>query len=231
MNICDPEKTAKVVELLKVFADYRDQTWLMSFFRNVVEAQFWGNTAKVLDGEDGFPYIALFTEPREDTPEKLSIADVLPLATENGFGIALNPHKIKPDWLFTYGQMWSLREFGSLHVQEAEPNVVPVEIDESQERGIYVGEPTEAYFPPYARLVLKHFFQHILKRENTKVMVIIDPSSKPENALTFSFFPEDFPSEKEFETALHMIDWHLPPHYGFRGVPKDSKLAENFKLF
>lgn len=228
MKLFDPEKTKKIKSLLALRADFRDKSWFEEFFSTVVGAEFWGCSSKVLRAEDGFPYIALFTEKRDDTPEQLSIADILPIATENGFGAVINPHKIQPDWVFTYGQLWSLREFGSFVVKQDE--VQDFEIPEDED-GIFVAEPSEEIFPLYARVSIKRFLLKFFKIADPQVLLLIDPREEPNSSFVFSVFEEDFAQRDDFEAIMMSIDWHLLPHFGLRAVPKNSELAENFSVF
>jgi len=230
MKLFDAEKTKKITSLLALRPNFRDQEWFDEFFSTVIGAEFWGISSKVLQTEDGFPYIALFTDKREDTPEQLSVADILPIATENGFGAVINPHKIQPDWIFTYGQLWSLRDFGSFVVKEDEIEELNLPDDEDKE-GIFVTQPSEELFPHYARISIKRYLLKRYKIANPQVMMLIDPSEKPLSSFVFSIFEEDFQSKNDFEQVLMGIDWHLLPHYGLRALPKESEIAENFEPF
>jgi hypothetical protein len=75
---------------------------------------------------------------------------------------------------------------------------------------------------------LRDFLKEKLLCPSPGVLLLIDGKRDPSESLVFPVFPEDYQGDGVFEAVLQMIDWHLPPHYSFSGVPKDSEIARTF---
>ena len=119
-------------------------------------------------GPDDFPYLRLvIAEP--DSKEYVEIRDVLDWLLDKGSGIASFDIEGKMLWVFSYGNLRSLKERGNFEISEirAESNTdrvekksiagiaITLEQRKTQEsREIFIGQPSENFFPQYARRVV-----------------------------------------------------------------------------
>ena len=211
-------------ELLQVQSDQRDILWVAEFLRRVRTEPYWANTEFGFEAPDGFFYFGLFSERSDEAPHQVTVEELVQHATERGCGIAINPDRAQPDWFFTYGHLWSLRELGVFDVN-VEGLTLPIEEVVVSGGGVLLSDPSPEFFPPYARTALRRYLARA-GLNSVGVALVEDPEHEPQRSLLFSVFREDFHDEDRFDAVLYMIDWHLPPHYGMRSVAKDSEMAE-----
>ncbi len=226
-TLCKSGDTQSVLELFETPWPQRDDGWRERFYDDVVEAAFATTEPKIFGGPDGFPYFRLVTPETEQAFEAYCVASLLEFATDRGIGIAFNPGEAGADWVFTYGDLFTLRHFGMFEVPAEPPTSKEAKevLQESEE--VMTGAPSDSFLPPYARDVLRHFLKTALGVESPKVLLMHRPSARPSQQLIFNLFPEDFETEEAYTTALQALKWFLPRHYGLTGVPQDSELAQN----
>ncbi|GEM_PF-5668025 len=216
--------SADFARLLSCDPELRDTIWLVDFLQAVRVEELWCNPDQGFEGPDGFFYLALFSERRDGAQKLLTLEDLLATALEKGCGVAINPDQERPDWYFTYGHLWSLKAFGAFDIDAEGVEVSPASRVVPQGQ-VALSDPPEDFFPLYARNVLRRFASRA-GLVDLKVVLVEDPDHEPQRSLLFSLFREDFASEDQFDAALYMIDWHLPPHYGIRAVAKSSEMTE-----
>ena len=227
----DLRKTQELGELFKTDHDARDDAWVGRFYDAVVDASLATREEQVTRGPDGFPYFALYMPPEGQGFDAFCVSHVLGVCTDDGFGIVINPDKGRPDWVFSYGNLWSLRAYGSFDAGVTEPTSRDEPVQPPAGAGqVLVAAPNEQYFPPYARTVLKSYLEHHGVKE-PRVMLIDDVTKMPPRSLAFSVFQEDFETPQAFGDFMTRLTWFLPPHYGLVSVPKDSDIAGHFVTF
>ena len=60
------------------------------------------------NGPDGWPYLLVRTSAEAAEP----FARVVEWLAGRGIGLVVNPHKMVPDYVFTYGMLWNYIETG-----------------------------------------------------------------------------------------------------------------------
>ncbi len=215
----DLDKTHLVDRLLA--SSERSEGWRAAFYGAVVEASLCTKEEQVIVGPDGFPYFALYSPERQKAFDSCCVAQILEHCTERGLGIAINPDKPQPDWVFNYGSLWSLRSNGVFEM--------PIGVAQAAaEREIMVGQPSDDFFPDWARVVLRGYLQRAGIAE-PQALLLVDPSLWPPEALVFSVFPDDFPTPAAYEEVMHRLGWYLPNDHGIVGLAKASPMRAHFQ--
>ncbi len=198
----------------------RGPSWENQFFHAFAAGKINLLTPEPQTGPDQWPY--LLAETAADASEPL--AKVLPWLAERGIGLALNPRKEYPDYVFTYGMLWSFKETG--YFFKPIPERTNGSVQFSTEAVKLAGPPTEEFLPSYVRKVLRDFFrdQGLLR---PRILVM----STEENIydLVFSLESLGNPPETEHQGIAEAIGWFLPPHYSLllineKGLPAFSDL-------
>lgn len=216
-------------ELFEVPRETRDESWQTRFDEAVLRAPFVAG--EVMQGPDGFAYRILASAKAGEDAEKLtSVPAVAEDATENGYGIVLDPDEQgAPAWVFHYGQLWSLREYESLHGDpEDEPGDGGGAERIEKERQIMVGQPSEHMFPVWARRIVDLYLRRVVGIAEPKVLIMVDPEARPSRNLVFNLHPEDFPDQAAFQMALQSLMWFLPPNRGVVAVSRDAGFDDAF---
>ncbi|MBO9668012.1 MAG: hypothetical protein J7501_14515, partial [Bdellovibrio sp.] len=137
-----------------------------------------------------------------------------------GVGMAVNPDKNYPDYVFTYGMLWHFKETGLFYRTADEIPSGTLELQGGQ--GLHSGEPTPQYLPQYVRQILKEFFrdQGILRPR-----ILVMSTDRKHYDLAFSLESLSNPPEKEHQGIAEALSWFLPPHYSIVlvseiGLPK-----------
>jgi len=234
----DLSKTQEVGDLLTVERAQRDKAWRTRFYDAIVDASMATIPKQAVQGPDGFPYFVLKMPPAEEAFEPFCISHILDVCLENGLGVVFNPESNPPDWVFPYGQLWALKEFGKLdmeppahHEGETAEEASHAALRQRTLEGnsVLVGQPSEAFFPSYARKAVKKFLTERTGQADPGVLLMSDPRSPSPQSLVFSIFAEDFKTEKEFGTLMYLLEWFFPLNYGFAAISKDSELAKGFQ--
>src|SRR5207302_1387202 len=102
-------------------------------------------------GPDGWPYLFVRTGGSAAEP----VARIVQWAAGHGVGLAVNTHKMLPDYVFPYGMLWNFVESGRfLH-----PGLKGRAGDAVYGKKPVIGPPSEKYLPPYVRAVIKEFLR------------------------------------------------------------------------
>jgi hypothetical protein len=209
----DLEKTNAVVTLMTTPRDLRDDAWRAAFLEAIVDASMASKTEQVVRGPDGFPYFVLVKPPVAQAFTPFCVSHILGHCTSSGIGIVIEPTENEADWVFTYGDLFSLRAYGSFHgdpIDQEESAAAPkIEVLE-QDRNVMTGSPSEEFLPAWARRVIAGFLKSAAKIESPGVLVMVDPSRAPARNLVFNIHPEDFSSHDEFQQIMNAIGWFLP---------------------
>ncbi len=200
-----------MVAHLKTAEENRNQEWDEQFFKMLSESQLSILSEDPQQGPDGWPY--LMTETLTEEGSSVSRIDsaqkILNWLSTRGIGLVVNPRRTPyPDYVFSYGMIWSFRETGLfIKYNQIQPSKEMV-IDPKS--GVHAGPPSDAYLPQYARLVMKDFFRDQSVFDAKVLMISTDQLNYD---LCFSLESLGNPPASEHEGILEAISWFLPPHY------------------
>lgn len=190
-------------ELLKVPDATRDSRWEDEFLTRLSESSLTVLSPDPQTGPDQWPYLLVSTDAGDQPAQR-----VLAWLAERGIGMAVNPTKEYPDYIITYGMIWSFRETGRFIdrrqvPQDGEVEYVGAELKMS-------GPPTETYLPLYVRKVMKQFWadQGVLQ---PRIQVLSMDGENFDFALSLESIGN--PPAKEHSGIAEAVSWFLPPHY------------------
>lgn len=210
----------EIDQLCQVPSSERDQKWENLFFQALTKGNLKLISENPIQGPDGWPY--LLAENAEDATEPAQ--KILHWLSMRGMGLVVNPRKEFPDYVFTYGMVWSFRETGFFYKPLPPPKDGTIEFGIDQLA--HAGTPTEQYLPTYVRQILREFFrdQGIL---SPKILLV--SQDRIHYDLAFSLESLKSPPESEIPGVAEAIGWFLPPHYSImivseKGLPEFSEL-------
>lgn len=201
----------------------RGAKWRHHFYDLLETAQLCERDPRIFLGPDGFPYYALDLPP-EGEDGTVGVPDLLELATDRGFGIAIEPLDDAAAWVFTCGDLVTRRAFGSYEFPRI--GIVPTEsptfravLKKTQRMEILA--PDESMLPAYVRPLLHAYFTRNLGIADPGVLALVSPDQEPREQLVFRIARDDFADEDEFETAIAGLTWFLPRHLVVSILPTD----------
>lgn len=192
-------------KLMQIPGDQRDENWEDQFLTGLTEGRIEVLSPEPQVGPDGWPYLMVQTS----TNEKAEPAQkVLQWLSERGVGLAVNPHKDYPDYILTWGMVWSFRETGRFIRRDLTSEAGAVELN--MQTIAHAGTPTPQYLPNYVRSILREFFrdQGVIA---PKILVLSQDRVNYE--LAFSLESLGNPPASEHAGVAEAISWFLPPHY------------------
>jgi hypothetical protein len=195
----DLEQTARLATLFAVPREERHDTWREAFFVAVPDASLAAGDPQVAYGPDGYPYFQL-RMPEPGPFETFCVTHVLDACLTNGFGVVVHGGGPEPEWVFTYGDLWSFRETGRFIVSMGESVTL------TEERKALVGAPNESMLPPYARAVLRRALE-AQGAAAPGVLLVRTPGFDPEWSFAFRPLPD-----------LRRLLWYVPRHVGVTDV-------------
>lgn len=209
-----------LLELVKIPDEKRDHQWEVDFFMAISKGSLRLINDTPQTGPDGWPYLLAETSLEASEPAQ----QMMQWLALKGVGLVVNPQKEYPDYVFTYGMIWSFRETG-LFYQTADAAVAgTLQIAEGQ--ALHAGPPTPQYLPQYVRNTVKEFFrdQAVLRPR-----ILVMSTDRKHYDLAFSLESLGNPPEKEHQGIAEAISWFLPPHYSIvlvseKGLPEFSDL-------
>ena len=159
------------------------------------------------------PYLAVEISEEAEPADK-----VLEWLGEKGVGLAVNPNKEQPDYVFSYGMIWNFLlhgEFLTPMENETERNK---EVEFSPGQEMMAGTPSESYWPPHVRSLFKEFLaqQGI---HNARVVMLSQDSKNYD--LCFSEQSLGNPPQEEWQGILEGFSWFFPMHYSFSIISED----------
>ncbi|MCB0355836.1 MAG: hypothetical protein KDD40_02455 [Bdellovibrionales bacterium] len=213
----------KIEDLCSVSEVKRDYNWEKRFLDAFVQAQVSFIKEEPVQGPDGWPYFFVKLLPTGQNGEP--VAKLLNWLKDKGIGIAVNPHKELPDYIFNYGMIWNYAE-RQLLVQDS-PNITNEDtVDFKKGENIYFGCPSTEYLPPYVVKVLLDFFA---QQNINEPRVAIVGKNKDNFDLCFSLESLGNPPEEEHNGILEAISWFLPTHYSLMLLSEEA-VAKFFTL-
>lgn len=207
-------QTQKLMELVSIAEDQRDEAWEKDFFNTFAQSKVSVQEEPV-NGPDGWPYLIANTE--ESANE--SVPKILDWLSDKGIGLALNVEKGTPDYVFTYGMIWNYKQTGQF-VANYDAEEWDKSFDYEEGQRIVAGEPTEEFWPSYAR----HVFREFLKDQNIESakILLMAPEGVDQYDLCFSLDSLGNPPESEHEGILEAFSWFFPLHYSLALVEEEG---------
>lgn len=196
--------TNQLESLLQTPDANRDQAWEENFLQSLGSAHFRILSPDPQNGPDGWPY--LMVELTTDSNAEPALK-VLHWLSEKGIGLVINPQKEYPDYILTYGMVWSFRETGRF-LQPAPELAQRSEISKASIK--HAGTPAPQYLPDYVRNIFRDFFrdQGVL---SPRILVLSFDGTNYE--LAFSLESLGNPPESEYDGVAEALSWFLPAHY------------------
>lgn len=194
----------------------RDSEWERTFLAAIVDSNIDLDGKEAHQGPDGWPYMFAKTSRTASEPA-VRLIDWL---STRGIGLVINADKELPDYVFTYGMIWSYREFGQFRVESSEVRKGPITFEKGER--VIAGPPTEEYLPIYVREILADFFA---KQDVDTPKFLVLSKDKKHYDLCFSVESLGNPPENEYSGIAEAIAWFLPEHYSIvicseKGLPK-----------
>ncbi len=200
-------------QLLEVPQDDRDEQWEQEFFKKLPQVQFEFLQDSPIEGPDGMPYLAVKVVDKGEDSDK-----VLDWLGEKGVGLAINPNKETPDYVFSYGMIWNYLLNGEFLTASDDDFSGGRDLKVEPGQEMMAGTPSEAYLPPHVRSLFKEF----LKQQGVHKPRVVMLSQDGKNYdLCFSLESLGNPPQEEWQGILEAFSWFFPMHYSF------SILSEN----
>ena len=86
----------------------RDLQWENQFLTALTNSNLELLSQDPVEGPDGWPYLVTETNPNATEPAQ----KILAWLAQKGMGLVVNPRKEYPDYVLSYGMIWSFRETG-----------------------------------------------------------------------------------------------------------------------
>ncbi len=224
----DLSKTSILNELIKTPREQRDDKWNAKFLENVADASFICGNPQVIEGPDGFPYFQLnIPEPNKKFQCFVIKHMKDDFLLEKGFGVAINPLKGQPDWVFSYGDIVNYHISNEFYTKSENSDLPDQEIIKEKEE-VLIGQPSETVLPIQTRIVIRDFLKN-LGINDTKLLLM--NRRKPggyQQELVFNLTPDKFEKKEHYEGVMKSIAWYLPRHYSYVSM-NDSGFKDSFK--
>lgn len=194
----------EILKAIEVPAEKRDVQWEYDFLNAFPQSKLQVLSPEPQLGPDGWPYLMVATGAEAAEPA----LKIIPWLAQRGIGLAVNPGKEYPDFVFNYGMLWNFKEKGQFIQSGAGAPVGPVEFKTGE--GILSGEPTKDYLPDYVRAILRDFFRD---QGLHQVKIAVVSADRVTYDLVFSLESLGNPPEKEHAGIAEALAWFLPNHY------------------
>ncbi len=192
----------ELTELLSTPDSLRDTNWENRFLKTFPVARLKILSEDPQVGPDGWPY--LFAEVNANATEPAQ--KVLYWLAERGIGLAVNPQKNYPDYVFTYGMIWHFRHKGFFEsVTQKEPDKHTYNIHENQK--FKIKKLADELLPIYARKIIKEFFRDQGIYFPKALLISHDGNSYD---LAFSLESLGSPPQEELNNILEALSWFFP---------------------
>ncbi len=215
-----------IIQHLQLPDEVRDQAWDEKFFKLFSESTLKIIATEPQQGPDNWPYLMTEIISSPVSTEAVDSAQkIIFWLSTRGIGLVVNPGRTPyPDFVFSYGMIWSFRETGYFNKYQKKNENKQLLIENSATASF--GEPTLEFLPQYVRKVLKDFFldQSVFE---AKVLMIANDGKNYD--LCFSLESLGNPKAEEHQGILEALSWFLPPHYSIviiseKNLPAFTKL-------
>ena len=204
-----------MTEHLAIPDDCRNQAWDEKFFKLLSESHLKMVSADPQQGPDSWPYLIaeIVSTPSITSTGSVETVDsaqkILHWLSTRGIGLVINPYRSPhPDFVLTYGMIWSFRETGFFNKYQTQDENKQLLIENPAQA--ICGEPTLEFLPQYVRKVLKDFFldQSVF---DPKVLMVSQDGKNFD--LCFSLESLKSPPAHEHANIAEALAWFLPAHY------------------
>lgn len=200
-----------LTEHLSIKEEDRNQAWDEKFFKMLSESDLRIMSEDPQQGPDGWPYLVTetLTTTRSEAEKVDSAQKIFHWLSTRGIGLVVNPRRLPyPDYVFSYGMIWSFRETGYFMKYNAQSQSPNFTLDKNA--NIKTGPASEEYLPKYVRQILKNFLidQGVF---NPRILMVAPDGENYD--LCFSLESLGNPPESEHKGILEALAWFLPPHY------------------
>ena len=202
---------SELLNHMQTAEDNRDQNWDEKFFKLITDANLQILADDPQQGPDGWPYLICETTEKATDPEtKIDSAQkILHWLSTRGIGLVINPKKLPyPDYIFSFGMIWSFRETG--YFIKYENLTTEKQFIIEPDKNIKVGPPSAEYLPAYVRSIIRDFLRDHSIFDARVLMISTDGENYD---LCFSLESLGLPPDPEHEGILEALAWFLPPHY------------------
>lgn len=202
---------------LAIADENRNQAWDEKFFKLFSESHLKMVSADPQQGPDSWPYLIaeIVTNPKSSEDKSAagetidSAQKILQWLSTRGIGLVVNPYRLPhPDFVLTYGMIWSFRETGFFNKYQQQDENKQLLIENPTQA--VCGEPTLEFLPQYVRKVLKDFF---LDQSVFDPKVLMFSADGKNFDLCFSLESLGNQKAQEHQGVLEALSWFLPPHY------------------
>ena len=194
-----------------------------NFLLGIPDSQFDLVHDTAIQGPDGFPYLVI----KSGTLEKGSY--LLNWCAQKVIGLVVTK-SASDEHVLTYGVIWNWIEHKQFYLDSL-PNIdlpkkankeTDIETNKptNESTSFFTANPSNSFFPPYARSLLKEFLQDqgIL---NPRMTLAI--RSESDYDLCFSIESLSSPPASEHEGIVMALSWFFPRHYSI-GLAKEGDL-------
>lgn len=212
---------------LQTSEENRDQQWDEVFFKLFSECQLNILSDDPQQGPDGWPYLVCETTETAQTESDRSDSaqKILHWLSTRGIGLVVNPKRLPyPDYVFSYGMIWSFRESG--YFIKFQSLIAPQEFVVDENTNIHAGPPSAEYLPSYARGVIRDFMRD---QSVFDAKILLLSTDGTDYDLCFSLESLGQPPQSEHAGILEALSWFVPPHYSLaliseKGLPPFQSL-------
>lgn len=199
-------------KLVQLPESARDDRWEKEFLDSIqnlkVRVLAEGQTTQ---GPDGWPYLKVATQEGEEPFEK-----IVRWLAGRGIGLVVNPHKMVPDYVFTYGMLWNFVETGYFVSPWTPPQAGEVLIN--PESRPLLGPPTDKFLPAYVREILRELLKGQGYNE-PKILVATNRDFSEQDLVFASESVGDLNPGEQRQLA-EALSWFLPLHYSLVFAPE-----------
>ena len=228
---CGPPEDMAADELLLRFSMAgRGPLWIERFHEAIATALVevgepgdpHATDPRVVRGPDGFHYAE--ARVRRMGGLEVPFRELARWCTDEGYGIALHPDRQPPDFVFSYGHLWSLRAYDSFDGDGVEP---PMRSTSSEavfdaNAEILMGTPSEEMLPHFAREALARMFEGF-GMPSRQVALLMVPDRHPSRTLVFDVAERYMPDPSSFRALLDTLSWYAPPGLALAAVDPEGQ--------
>lgn len=200
------------ISLVQQPESQRNDTWEVQFLDGILTQDVEVLQDQPQTGPDGWPYLLVKAGTPGEKPGE-PFGRIVRWLSQRGIGLVVNPHKMMPDYVFTFGMLWNQIETGRFVI----PSPKNEEACFEQKQRLIMGAPTEKYLPSYVRKILREF----LKAQGIERPKILVVSSADYKKIDLAFSMESLSgansaplSQDDQKNLAEALSWFLPLHYG-----------------
>ena len=200
--------------LIQLPESRRDDAWENQFLDAMINRRVGLVQPEPQAGPDGWPYLPIQTTGGDEP-----FARIVDWCASRGIGLVVNPHKMVPDYVFTYGMLWNFKETGRF--------LTPARLrpagDFDLPKDAVIGEPSAQYLPSFVRQILREFLkgQQFLRPK----ILVVSNADFSETDLVLSIDSLNDLAANQHAILAEALAWFLPTHYHLvfareAGLPK-----------